>query len=164
MNPYIKTFVVASVCVALTGVVIQEVIERHKAEISQVLNENPSLKVASETAHEVFPVFRFLRPVFSYFPSLRKVLSFLQPAPESTLTTASTSPPATPTTPTNTKKTKERLFTPQQLRAYDGKDASKGPYLAILGRVYNVRKGKKHYGPGGGYEFFSGTTCVELSN
>ncbi|KAK8405991.1 hypothetical protein O3P69_007007 [Scylla paramamosain] len=156
MNTYVKIFMVASVCVALAGVVIQEVIERHKAEITKILNENPSLKVASQTAHELFPVFKFLRPVFTYFPSLRKVLSFLLPPPESTPTTASTLPPATPATPTNTKKAKERLFTPQQLKAYDGKDASKGPYLAILGRVYNVRKGKKHYGPGGGYEFFSG--------
>ncbi|ETN68726.1 hypothetical protein NECAME_15664 [Necator americanus] len=29
-------------------------------------------------------------------------------------------------------------------------------YLAILGRVYNVDKGKKHYGKGGGYHFFAG--------
>lgn len=75
--------------------------------------------------------------------------------------TPSTSPTAAPATPTN-KKMKERLFTPQQLKAYDGKDGSKGPYLAILGRVYNVRKGKKHYGPGGGYEFFSGIASVGI--
>ncbi|XP_042239800.1 LOW QUALITY PROTEIN: neuferricin-like [Homarus americanus] len=30
---------------------------------------------------------------------------------------------------------------------------SGGPYLALLGRVYNVKEGKQHYGPGGGYEF-----------
>ena len=29
-------------------------------------------------------------------------------------------------------------------------------YLAILGRVYNVDKGRKHYGQGGGYHFFAG--------
>lgn len=65
--------------------------------------------------------------------------------------TASVKPKATK------KKKKERLFTPEELKKYDGQPGNKGPYLALLGRVYNVKKGKKHYGPGGGYEFFSGT-------
>lgn len=51
---------------------------------------------------------------------------------------------------------KERLFTVEELKQYDGQPGSKGLYLAILGLVYNVKKGKKHYGPGGGYEFFAG--------
>ncbi|KAG7174676.1 Neuferricin-like [Homarus americanus] len=34
-----------------------------------------------------------------------------------------------------TKKTKERLFTPEQLKKYDGRDGNRGPYLALLGRV-----------------------------
>ncbi|XP_076031488.1 neuferricin-like [Oratosquilla oratoria] len=51
---------------------------------------------------------------------------------------------------------KERLFTVEELKTYDGKKSNKGPYLAVMGRVYNVKKGAKHYGPGGGYGFFSG--------
>lgn len=54
------------------------------------------------------------------------------------------------------KKHKEKIFTEEELKNYDGKEGRKGPYLAILGRVYNVKKGKQHYGAGGGYEFFSG--------
>ncbi|XP_069946347.1 neuferricin [Cherax quadricarinatus] len=51
---------------------------------------------------------------------------------------------------------RERIFTAQELQQYGSQGGTKGPYLAILGRVYNVKKGKEHYGPGGGYEFFSG--------
>ncbi|XP_045597658.1 neuferricin [Procambarus clarkii] len=51
---------------------------------------------------------------------------------------------------------KERIFTVEELARYDGREGNKGPYLALLGRVYNVKKGKKFYGTGGGYEFFSG--------
>ena len=29
-------------------------------------------------------------------------------------------------------------------------------YLAVLGQVFDVTKGRKHYGTGGGYEFFAG--------
>ncbi len=28
--------------------------------------------------------------------------------------------------------------------------------LSVRGRVYDVSKGKKHYGPGTGYNFFTG--------
>lgn len=65
-------------------------------------------------------------------------------------------PTPSPVEPKTIKKKRERLFTPEELRKYDGQAGNKGPYLAVLGSVYNVKKGKKHYGPGGGYEFFSG--------
>ena len=29
-------------------------------------------------------------------------------------------------------------------------------YLAVLGQVFDVTKGRKHYGTGGGYEIFAG--------
>ncbi|CAJ0942444.1 unnamed protein product, partial [Mesorhabditis belari] len=48
------------------------------------------------------------------------------------------------------------VFTPEQLLLFDGTRASRPVYLAILGRVYDVDKGKKHYGKGGGYSFFAG--------
>ncbi|VDM96988.1 unnamed protein product [Thelazia callipaeda] len=44
----------------------------------------------------------------------------------------------------------------EQLSFFDGTRPSKGTYLAILGRIYDVQKGVKHYGPGGSYHFFSG--------
>ncbi|CAD6187989.1 unnamed protein product [Caenorhabditis auriculariae] len=50
----------------------------------------------------------------------------------------------------------KKILTPEQLKFFDGTRDSKPIYLAILGRVYDVNKGKKHYGVGGGYHFFSG--------
>ncbi|CAJ0580610.1 unnamed protein product, partial [Mesorhabditis spiculigera] len=49
-----------------------------------------------------------------------------------------------------------KVFTPEQLSLFNGNRASRPVYLAILGRVYDVDKGKKHYGKGGGYSFFAG--------
>lgn len=51
---------------------------------------------------------------------------------------------------------KEVILTPEELSKYDGMKGSKGLYLAILGKVFDVSKGRKHYGPGGGYHFFTG--------
>lgn len=52
---------------------------------------------------------------------------------------------------------KGKLFTKEDLwEKYRGGKGSKGLYLAIMGRVYDVQKGSKHYGPGGGYSFFAG--------
>lgn len=48
------------------------------------------------------------------------------------------------------------VFTRNQLALFDGSRNSKPVYLALLGRVYNVEKGRKHYAKGGGYSFFSG--------
>lgn len=50
---------------------------------------------------------------------------------------------------------KSKLFTKEELSQYKGTDGSP-VYLAVLGHVFDVTKGKKHYGPGGGYEFFAG--------
>jgi hypothetical protein len=72
------------------------------------------------------------------------------------------------------------ILSPEQLAKYDGTRGSKGTYLAILGfacfhfaeyveeyglfrKVYNVEKGMKHYGPGGGYHFFTGSHSALLS-
>ena len=48
-----------------------------------------------------------------------------------------------------------KLFTKSELSKLTGKDGS-SVYLSILGDVFDVSKGRKHYGEGGGYEFFSG--------
>lgn len=50
----------------------------------------------------------------------------------------------------------QRLFTEQELAEYDGREGSKGLYLVILGYVYDVQKGVKHYGPGEAYNMFVG--------
>lgn len=50
----------------------------------------------------------------------------------------------------------EPLFTAEQLKKFDGGPESKGLYLAILGKVFDVEKGAQHYRPGGGYAFFAG--------
>jgi len=58
-----------------------------------------------------------------------------------------------------TKKSAEtsgiRLFAAKELAKYNG-EGDHGLYLGLLGRVYDVEKGRKHYGPGGGYHFFAG--------
>ncbi|GMT20909.1 hypothetical protein PFISCL1PPCAC_12206, partial [Pristionchus fissidentatus] len=48
------------------------------------------------------------------------------------------------------------VMTTEQLSLFDGSRDSRPVYLAIVGRVYDVNKGKKHYGKGGGYSFFAG--------
>ena len=48
-----------------------------------------------------------------------------------------------------------KVFTQEELGNYKGVDGSP-VYLAVLGQVFDVTKGRKHYGPGGGYEFFAG--------
>jgi len=61
--------------------------------------------------------------------------------------------------PKEKKKKKKgglKVFTKEELAKYDGSDGSPGLYIALLGEVFNVKKGKQYYGPGGGYSFFSG--------
>lgn len=65
----------------------------------------------------------------------------------------------------------ERLLSRRELSLYDGEDGSKGLYLAILGQVFDVHKGHRHYGPGGAYHFMAGdcppllqcSYCVSLN-
>ncbi|XP_072524242.1 neuferricin [Salminus brasiliensis] len=49
-----------------------------------------------------------------------------------------------------------RLLNQQELSLHHGGENSKGLYLAVLGQVFDVEKGRKHYGPQGGYHFFTG--------
>ncbi|KAG8451826.1 hypothetical protein GDO86_003862 [Hymenochirus boettgeri] len=49
-----------------------------------------------------------------------------------------------------------RLLNREELSLYHGGPGSPGLYLAILGKVFDVQKGSKHYGPGGSYSFFAG--------
>lgn len=49
-----------------------------------------------------------------------------------------------------------KLFTADELSKYDGEENSIGLYLSIMGSVYDVQRGAKHYGIGGSYHFFAG--------
>ncbi|RWW47080.1 hypothetical protein BHE74_00046958, partial [Ensete ventricosum] len=50
----------------------------------------------------------------------------------------------------------EMELTAQQLRGFDGLDASKPIYVAIRGAIYDVSTGKGFYGPGSPYAVFAG--------
>lgn len=49
-----------------------------------------------------------------------------------------------------------RLIRQQELSLYTGGRNSNGLYLSVLGQVFDVEKGRRHYGPDGGYHFFTG--------
>ncbi|KAJ8412356.1 hypothetical protein AAFF_G00126920 [Aldrovandia affinis] len=55
-----------------------------------------------------------------------------------------------------TPKEEIRLLRENDLSSYNGESKSQRLYLSILGQVFDVSKGLKHYGPGGGYHFFAG--------
>ncbi|KAL3686840.1 hypothetical protein R1sor_013149 [Riccia sorocarpa] len=51
---------------------------------------------------------------------------------------------------------KPRLWRPDELAKYNGSDTKLPILVGIVGSVFDVSKGRKHYGPGGGYSHFSG--------
>lgn len=51
--------------------------------------------------------------------------------------------------------TDQKLFTVEELALFDGVN-NKQLYLSILGSVYDVSKGGKHYGADGNYNYFVG--------
>merc|ERR1711997_110605 len=55
---------------------------------------------------------------------------------------------------------KKRDFTPRQLKPYDGTKSEENPdarvLIGVLGKVYDMTKGKSFYGPGGPYSVFAG--------
>lgn len=50
----------------------------------------------------------------------------------------------------------QKLFTVEELALYNGTGDSLPILLGILGSVFDVTKGKSHYGAGGGYNHFAG--------
>ncbi|XP_058095360.1 membrane-associated progesterone-binding protein 4 [Magnolia sinica] len=52
--------------------------------------------------------------------------------------------------------TQSKLWTPEELTMYNGTDDRLPILLGILGSVFDVTKGRTHYGPGGGYNHFAG--------
>ncbi|NXV06937.1 NEUFC protein, partial [Cettia cetti] len=49
-----------------------------------------------------------------------------------------------------------RLLSAAELSRYRGAPGEPGLYLALLGRVFDVERGRKHYGPGGAYSGLAG--------
>lgn len=62
-----------------------------------------------------------------------------------------------------TTETPVRVLSCLELSLYDGQEGSRGLYLAILGRVFDVQKGYKHYGPSGPYHFMTGDFTVLIT-
>lgn len=56
-----------------------------------------------------------------------------------------------------------RVLSKDELSLYDGEEGSKGLYLAIVGQVFDVQNGYKHYGPGGAYHFMAGDSILYLN-
>lgn len=50
----------------------------------------------------------------------------------------------------------DKVFTAEQLLTYDGTDPSSPLYLCVLGEIFDVTAGAKHYGKGQGYNVFVG--------
>jgi Cytochrome b5-like Heme/Steroid binding domain len=59
--------------------------------------------------------------------------------------------------PSVIRSSDDRLFTVDELKQFDGNEGSRGLCVAVLGSVYDVSAGSKHYGPNGGYSFFAGS-------
>ncbi|XP_035290329.1 neuferricin isoform X1 [Anguilla anguilla] len=54
------------------------------------------------------------------------------------------------------RKEEVRLLGENDLSLYNGESDSNGLYLSVLGQVFDVSRGREHYGPGGGYHLFAG--------
>ncbi|NXN17531.1 NEUFC protein, partial [Indicator maculatus] len=52
--------------------------------------------------------------------------------------------------------TRNRLLSVAELARYRGAAGEPGLYLAVLGRVFDVERGRRHYGPGGAYSGLAG--------
>lgn len=108
------------------------------------------LLIISIALHEYMPVQMTVLMKYTAFKDITKVFHKLYKIPIHYLYKLSNK------SKQHKKILKEKLFTKDQLKEYNGHENSKGLYLAILGHVYDVKKGNKYYGPGGGYEFFAG--------
>ncbi|XP_065503522.1 neuferricin [Caloenas nicobarica] len=49
-----------------------------------------------------------------------------------------------------------RLLSAAELGRYRGAPGEPGLYLAVLGRIFDVERGRRHYGPGGAYSSLAG--------
>lgn len=49
------------------------------------------------------------------------------------------------------------VYDTESLSVFNGEDTNLPIYIALEGKVYDVTEGKKHYEPGGHYNFLAGT-------
>lgn len=80
------------------------------------------------------------------WPQLRRNLFFIKDLGDST---------TNPLPTNNIIDNAMRIFTPDELKLYNGIDKPE-LYLSLLGNVYDVTKGEKHYGKDGSYHYFVG--------
>lgn len=73
---------------------------------------------------------------------------------QQTVTTKETKAAQSGTSKETSKK--QVLLTAEELAKHDGSDPNIPVYLAILGRIYDVEKGRRHYEVGSGYNVFAG--------
>lgn len=55
---------------------------------------------------------------------------------------------------------KHEMFTAKELEKYT--NLEDGLYISILGQIFDVTKGAKHYGPGASYHAFTGIIYVNI--
>ena len=107
-------------------------------------NTNPFVKY-----HHVFAKLTFLNPVLEYFG-----IHHAKRSSSSASKAAAASEPVTEGPKVTNEPT--RVFTKEELAKYKGEEEGGKIYMAIMGKVFDVTRGKDYYGPGGGYAFFSG--------
>nr|CAG4636368.1 EOG090X0A5G [Eubosmina coregoni]SVE69947.1 EOG090X0A5G [Eubosmina coregoni] len=110
-------------------------------------NTNPFVKY-----HHVFAKLTFLNPVLEFFG----IHHGKRPSSSSSTQKTADTPPEPVTESSKAANEPTRVFTKEELAKYKGEEEGGKIYIAILGKVFDVTRGKDYYGPGGGYAFFSG--------
>lgn len=102
--------------------------------------------------------YTFLQPVHTFFKGVEQFSPFHEFLADDLTVDQKAQPPKSPEkSPTPETNNGQRLFTREELKLFDGSEGSPGLYLAMVGQVFDVSKGKDYYGPGGGYSFFTAT-------
>ncbi|EFO17290.2 hypothetical protein LOAG_11209 [Loa loa] len=121
----------------------------------------------------LFPILSWISEHSQKLPLVQSINELVRRLLDNLLSLISHENPKTSTSPTKGSRVKQKVntnsvvfmkkvdaslpvLTKEQLSFFDGTRPSKGTYLSILGRIYDVQKGVKHYGPGGSYHFFAG--------
>ncbi|CAG9537968.1 unnamed protein product [Cercopithifilaria johnstoni] len=125
------------------------------------------------TGDVLLPVLSWISEQSQKLPLIESITDFARQLLDNLLSLINEKDFKTSTSPTKKSHTKQKVdtsniifmekvddslpvLTKEQLSFFDGTRPSKGTYLAILGRIYDVQKGARHYGPDGSYHFFAG--------
>ena len=114
-----------------------------------------ALTLKSSGAQTFVQVYHVLMPVVVVI--IAGLLTFIVTRQQTTETIVkeTTKVPQTATTTKENSK-KHVLLTAEELAKHDGSDPNIPVYIAILGRIYDVEKGRRHYEVGSGYNVFAG--------